>query len=185
MRQKKELQREDLTEAPWDLSVICTSYPDQDLLVPRRMMNAIAEIGPFKVRDHCSANVGFNVAEGRFCFVFEALEERRDDPVLEIVARESCYDLMAQLFGDGIKVFAHNVITNPMVEQGDFRFFVLGNADGSMQSDGIPDQADGFLRHTVAVQEVAGGVRTVNFKALVRAAVMLGEPEIMEQGADV
>ena len=38
--------------------------------------------------DHVGADVGFDVAESRFGFVFEAGEESWDDPLFKIGARE-------------------------------------------------------------------------------------------------
>jgi hypothetical protein len=40
-----------------------------------------------------------------------------------------------------------------------------------------------LLRDAVALQEVKGGVRAVNFKALIRAAVLIGQAHIMEHRA--
>ncbi|MNP44897.1 hypothetical protein D3C76_1387800 [compost metagenome] len=70
--------------------------------------------------------------------MLKALKKRRDDAVLEIVAGKGGYDLLADLFRNPFEILAHHVITNPGVEQGDFGFFVFGDAEGGMQRDRIP-----------------------------------------------
>src|SRR6202158_5886250 len=60
---------------------------------------------------------------------------------------------------------------------------VLRNARRSVQGDRSPDRFDILLRDAVASQEVTGGIRAVNFEALIRAAVLIGQAHIMEHRA--
>lgn len=60
---------------------------------------------------------------------------------------------------------------------------VLRNARRRMQRDRRPDCINVLLGNAVTAQEVAGGVCTVDFEALIRAAVLIGQAHIMEHRA--
>jgi len=60
---------------------------------------------------------------------------------------------------------------------------VLRDTRRSVQGDRGPDRFDILLRNAVASQEVTGGIRAVNFEALIRAAVLIGKAHIMEHRA--
>jgi hypothetical protein len=62
---------------------------------------------------------------------------------------------------------------------------VLRDAWRSVQGDRGPDRFDIVSRDAVAAQEVTGGIRPVNFKALIRAAVLSGQAHIMEHRARI
>jgi hypothetical protein len=54
-----------------------------------------------------------------------------------------------------------------------------------VQRDRAPHERDALLGHAVALEELARGVRAVDLEALVRGAVRLDEPEIVEHRCDV
>ena len=68
-------------------------------------------------------------------------------------------------------------------QERDDRMHVLRDAGRRVQGDRGPDRFDLLLRDAVASQEVTGGIRAVNFEALIRAAVLIGQAHIMEHRA--
>src|SRR5712692_7619865 len=57
---------------------------------------------------------------------------------------------------------------------------VFWNAGRRVQRDRRPNRVDVRLRDAVAVQELAGCVRAVDFEALLGAAVLRGKSQVME-----
>ena len=62
---------------------------------------------------------------------------------------------------------------------------VLRYARRRVQGDRGPDGVDIVLRDAVAAQEVTGGICAVNLEALVRAAVLMGQPHVVEHRASI
>jgi hypothetical protein len=52
-----------------------------------------------------------------------------------------------------------------------------------VQGDRGPDRVDILLRDAVASQEVPGDIRAVDFEAMIRAAVLMGQAHVVEHRA--
>jgi hypothetical protein len=54
-----------------------------------------------------------------------------------------------------------------------------------VQSDGVPNDVDRGFIDAMLAQELARGVGAIDFKALGRAAIFIGQTHVMEHGSDV
>ena len=94
-------------------------------------------------------------------------------------------DLVALLIGERVVVDAQHVEFDAAGDQGDLRSHVQRDLRGVVQCDAHPREVGPLLGDAVLEEETAGLVGAVDLEALVVAAVLLGQAEVVEQGADV
>src|SRR3978361_867674 len=100
------------------------------------------------IRDHICANVRLDIAKSGFSLVFKAAKKCWYDLFLKVVPWKSADDLLAVLYTQVFITFAHYIKAYTRVHQRHFRFFMFGNADGSMKGYGVPYQLQIFLRQS-------------------------------------
>jgi hypothetical protein len=134
------------------------------------------------VRQH----IGLHVAERRLRLVPDAVIEGLDDLFLEPpLARMQANDRLPHgIVIVGIRQSKH-IHFDTGGDQGDDRMHVLRDAGGGMQRDRRPHRIDILLGNVVRLQEIPGGVGTVDLETLIGAAVLLRQAHVVKHRAGI
>ena len=141
-------------------------------------------IAPLVVADEVRANIFIARAFGGLCLALKTAKKCLGDLFLEVNAREARDHLFAQVFGKCLVSDSEYIQANTIEQELDLQLLLLADAWGGMQRDGIPGGLDSRLGYAMMLQELAGGIRAVNLKAVGGAAELLQQAKIMECGAD-
>src|SRR5271168_4432319 len=130
-------------------------------------------------------DVGLDVAEGGLGPLVDAVVEGLDDVFLELGGAGILGDDgVAELVGVLLVGDSEHVHLHATGEEGDDGVHELGNAGGGGQGDGGPYVVDVLRGDAARLEEVAGGVGTVDLEAVGRA--LAGhEAHVVEHGSGI
>src|SRR5258708_8664768 len=140
-----------------------------------------AEVAGLESRVLVREHVRLDVAEGGVGLVPDAVVEGLDDIFLEVLGtRMRAQDglaLCTAVVGIGQ---AQDIHLDAGRHQSDDRMHVLRDAWRRMQRDRRPDRIDVLSGNAVTAQEIAGGIRTVDLKTLIDAAVLMSKAHVVK-----
>jgi hypothetical protein len=126
----------------------------------------------------------FNVAEGRLRLAFDTVIEGLDDVFLEMCRTRMCVHDRLTL---GVTVLGISEAKHVHFDAGRHQSYhgmhVLRDAQCRVQGDRGPDRVDILLRDAAASQEVPGDIRAIDFEAMIRAAMLMGQAHVEEHRA--
>jgi hypothetical protein len=151
----------------------------------RRRSNQVAGVGALKTGDETFTDTGVHGAIGGAGLVRKAVEVLLEEAFLEVFARVSGQNFIAQLRRKLIEPFSEHIETDTRIEQSYFRAQVLRDAGGGVQGNGFPDSIYLLFRDVMCGEELAGGVCAIDLEAFALARELLDETEIVKCGGDV
>ncbi len=110
----------------------------------------------------------------------EAAEIRWDEVFLEVFARVSGDNLIAQVRRELVEPLSDHIETDARVEQSNFRTHILSNARRRVQCYRFPDSLHVLFGYVMRSKELACGIGAIDLEALVLAGEFWQQTEIMD-----
>lgn len=95
-------------------------------------------------------NIRFYIAKCCFRFMFETFIESFENIMFEVFPWKFCNDVFTYILTVLIKIIAHYVHADPMIEERHIIFLIFGDTNRRMKRNRIPNQLNVFIAQIIS-----------------------------------